>query len=288
MKNSFDHVAHRLVRDGRAAFPLKTSDLILRVVAGLQSLVNEPEKVQSRFLVNRSKFEDQEEGADDGLIFKDGGVNPTNGDVYDEKWYFQVKPGLPTLLKAQGADMHGYGKWIGYCMELHERSTVQQLGIAKGLDRCIPGINLYELMSCRTAMSLSTLRLLLYKEPKSKQNYVVGKKHVDRCALTSAIAELRPALRLFESNGEAESAPELYVARPDEVLVFAGAKAEYLTDLLPAQGHDVFDMVAATEPPRWSIVHFGHTNTPVHPKYLHSRKLPDVPSAVGQAAAATM
>jgi hypothetical protein len=278
MDNCLEYrVVADFIRTGRTVAPLQTSDLIPDVMSGFERLIHEPQEVRRAHCIDRSRFEDPEQGADDGLISRRSETNGANGDVYDEKYFFHVKESLPLLLRDRGLYSRD-PSWIDACMELHERATLLLLEFARAFDAEYPGAHLFERVWAKDAMSQNTLRLLWYARPKKDGRNVVGSAHVDRDTLTFHIADSRPGLYL-QTDPESLQFDRPYEVKEDKTLVFPGAKfpplvpdttSRYLANPLY---HEIRDRASEEATPRWAIVFFAHTNTVLDPRYAKSRKL---------------
>lgn len=270
---NFESLADRLLKDGHGTFWFRTSDLLPDIMDGFRKLIAEPEEVRSLWMIDRSavepKKEDSEQGADDGLIRRDGEINPANGDRYDKKWYFHLKQGLPEILAAREAVEKLYQReFLKAGMELHRRCTMAMLQLSQKLEKST-GVNFFDLASGRDAMSRHSLRLLHYERPKVGENNLIGDAHADRDLFTIHVWDSRPGLYLHTPDDGCVP----YVVKDNFGLVFPGGKAPVLTPKLPWVGHEICDDDAGSVQPRMSAVFFFHTDTPLAEELLNSCRI---------------
>ncbi len=248
--------ASRLLNLGMATFRFEASARVASIITGFEGLLQETEAVKRSWTIDRSGPTND---PDDGLIYRCGDALNTEGEKYDEKYFFHFKAGLPQLLKSAGASaLKRHQEFLADCEELHNALTIEVLDLARELDALAPGLGLHAKMVSRKAMGMHCLRLLWYlrARPEGERN-VIGKYHCDRDTLTLHVADRYPGLCVGPAL-----AP--YEAKPDRALAFWGRKAPNLDPRFSMIGHEVRDFAPDVKrPPRWSIVFFSHTDTPI-------------------------
>ena len=281
----FDRVAAQLTGEpGRAVCTLQTSDLMARIVPALMQLLEEPDEIKLQYRIDRSMFErdeaQREQGADHGLVRKDGKTIDGNGDRQDDKYYLHYRPGLYEVLSALKVDhLEYYSGLFRDCDELYRRNLQFIFNLAAALDRQNPRGEFLGKMSARFAMPQHVLRLLAYQVPKTQLNTMIGDSHIDRCTITLHDWDSRPGLFMRDPVTR-EWIP--YTAEQDQVLVFASGKAPLIDGRMRMLEHAILDNDSVGKPMRIAAIFFAHTDTPIHPSLVKTRRLDAKPPVSAQ------
>lgn len=214
----------------------------------------EPPEFKLRFAIDRELGED----ADNGYLMREGKLKPDGITRDDEKEMFHFRPFLPLHLGRKGIAVDGYGRFFDKCDALWRICEETHHTIARIIDRSYPGWNCAQLVRHPVAGGKHVVRLVAYTDTFEKQKEIIAKPHTDKSFVTIHVCESYAGLRLWLPNGV--KVP--HRTAPGTALIFFGDFAGRVTRAVwPAMRHDVEDIRLNTnqwQPPRWSMIFFGH------------------------------
>ena len=231
------------LEERKVLLPFFSYDTVPLLAPGLKRIIALPDEERALWTVDKEGLGKP----DDGLVRKDGGI-------YDKKWYFHYRQGLPADLASRGLDLHPYFKWLNAQRTLHRRCREFILQFAQALDLEMSGFDFARRLS--EGHEKHVLRTLLYDPPEPGQ-IELAQEHFDKSSITLQLGESHPGLWI-------DSRDKKYVVPENHTLVFAGVKLESRTEgKIKASLHGVIEEKPAVAKQRWSIIFFAHTLDPV-------------------------
>lgn len=216
----------------------------------------EPMDYKLSWAVDRELGED----ADNGYILKEGKLKPDGITRDDEKEYLHIRLFLRDKLERNGVSTESYLRLLSNTETLWRVCESTLSAVAEIIDRLRPGWNCSQQVHHPAAIAGHVVRLVAYTDTFQKRKEVIGKPHTDKQTfVTIHILESYDGLRLYLPSGEKMS----YRTQPGTALIFFGDSAEKMTSgQWKALQHDVEDVRVNRnewQPPRWSIIFFGHS-----------------------------